>query len=187
MFNQVLRLVKATQQLDNNKPEKYYVHWETLLPISHLPLVGWLGLFPGTSKEGKNTSEEWNNNRPISTHRSRRAHPLEFTSFLPAPNPSIPAPQCKGLFLKMLAEEASAVATELLSGSQGWKPASDVTHSLISWQDLSDSDKSVEIPAVPLDDLCKANGHERFRHGWLWWACWSEEATETPKEKKIFN
>lgn len=48
-------------------------------------------------------------------------------------HPQPPRAKKKGLFLKMLVEEeASAVAIELLFGSQGWMPVSDVIHSLIS-------------------------------------------------------
>lgn len=62
----------------------------------------------------------------------------ELYPYPQAIRPSPPRKKKKGLFLKMLVEEASAVAIELLLGSQGWMPVSDVMHSLISWQDLSD-------------------------------------------------
>lgn len=83
-----------------------------------------------------------------------KSPPSGIHKLYPYPQAILPSPpRKKGLFLKMLGEEASAVAIELLLGSQGWMPVSDVMHSLISWQDLSDWDTSVEIMAVLFTDM----------------------------------
>lgn len=54
-------------------------------------ISGWTflkGLFPSIWAKRKNTLKgKKKNNKPISTHRGYRAHPLEFTSSTPTPKP----------------------------------------------------------------------------------------------------
>ena len=115
------------------------------------PLVGRSseGVIPGyEEKRGKNTLEEWNNNKPHLHPPGGgggggccRAHPPEFTRFLPpTPNPIHPSPLApRPCFWRCLQRRRPPQRPEeLLFGSQGWLPVSDVLHSLISWQELSD-------------------------------------------------
>ena len=98
-----LGFLKATEQLDNNKAEKQPLHWETARLISHLTLVACFSRgYSRLRRKRKNTSEEWNNNKPISTHQRRRAHPPEFTGFAPTPNPIHPSPRAKACFWRCL-------------------------------------------------------------------------------------
>lgn len=136
------KLVKATQQINNNKPGKKKKNSTFIekLPIllSHIYSGGTFleGLFPGMRKEEKH----------VGGMKQQQAHlhppglkspPSGIHKLYPYPQAIRPSPprkkkKKKGLFLKMLVEEASAVAIELLLGSQGWIPVSDVMHSLIS-------------------------------------------------------
>lgn len=111
--------LRNTQQIDNNKAEASRRNFD---------LVGrFLSGFEGKVKKHVGEMKQ----------QEAHLHPQELKSppsgireLYPHPQPA--QPPCKGLFLKMLVEEASAVATELLFGSQGWIPVSDVIHSLIS-------------------------------------------------------
>lgn len=156
--SQTRSLVEAEEQITNNKLCKTSI--EKLPICSHIYSGGMFlkGLFPGTRKKKKKGGKtHWRNETTTSpsppTGAEREPTLRNFTSFTPTPQAIRPSPPRKkkkkkkktALFLKMLVEEASAVAIELLLGSQGWIPVSDVMHSLISWQDPSDWDKSVEI------------------------------------------
>jgi len=63
---------------------------------------------------------------------TQKSPPSGIHRLCPYPQSNPSQPPRKGLFLKMLGVEASAVATELRFGSQDWIPVSDVIHSLIS-------------------------------------------------------
>lgn len=108
---------------------------EKLPVLSHIYPGGTVsqGVIPGYEERGKTRWRNETTTSPSPPTGAERAHPPEFTSFYPCPQSIHPSPRAKkGLFLKMLVGEASAVAIELLFGSQGWIPVSDVIHSLIS-------------------------------------------------------
>ena len=79
------------------------LHWETPRLISHLTLAGRFSSgYSWLWGKRENTLEEWNNNKPISTHQPLRAHPPEFTGFAPTPIPVHPSPRAKACFWRCL-------------------------------------------------------------------------------------
>ena len=92
---------ETTHKINNNRPGEHAPFPETLPILSHISPGGTFvkGVYSrGTRRRGGKT--RWRNETttsPISTHRRCRAHPPEFTRFLPpTPNPIHPSPPRQG-------------------------------------------------------------------------------------------
>lgn len=89
-------LLQSTEQVDNNKA------WKLVRSLTHFTILSgiytWVVRFTrGYSRvwgKRKNTLEEWNNNKPISTHQSWEPTLRNSQAFYPYPQ-SIPAPAQK--------------------------------------------------------------------------------------------
>lgn len=121
----------------------------------------------------KNTLEEWNNNKPISTHRGLSAHPPEFTSFTPAPQAIRPSPRAKKKKKMPVFEDAwregLCSGHRITGGVTGLDTSVrcySLTHILTGpfWlEQVSGNQRSAAHWYV-----CRLMSRESFRYGWLW-------------------